>query len=210
MREIKLIHPEYIAFCEKCDTHIHINSGSVFCQQCYKTTPRDVQIELLNKIYKYINSKAYKSRANKKNFLLNKYKIYYEHIISITNEQNICIVRDINDNNKKRKRTKIGKDITNIETYLYYIKVNEYYKIGITSLDVKDRFKNDIRKGVNIKVLHIWSFNNRKDAYKREQQILTRYKDYIPFDTPLIAGNTELFYEDVLGYDTYGYLKPIF
>lgn len=90
----------------------------------------------------------------------------------------------------------------NKKTTLYYVKVNNLYKIGLTLSDVLTRFNTDIRKGVEIKIIKTWSFENGIEAYNAEQDILSEYINYqYKGDKILHGGNTELFTKDVLSID---------
>ncbi len=83
-------------------------------------------------------------------------------------------------------------------TTLYYIKVDNLFKIGLTRKSVEDRFKHDL-KNINIEIIETWHFDNGEDAYDKEQKILKAYVDYrYKGENILKSGNTELFTEDVL------------
>ncbi len=85
---------------------------------------------------------------------------------------------------------------------MYYLKINngECYKIGITNTSIEERFKSYELK--IIECLHIWAFDNGLDAFRKEQEILNKYKQY-KFDghVDLQNGHSELFKIDVLGID---------
>ena len=89
---------------------------------------------------------------------------------------------------------------------LYYLKIvykeKVYYKIGVTNKDIEHRFcPSDLQK---IEVLKVWKFEKGEDAYKKEQEILRKYRSYKYNGKEKILktrGNTELFVCDVLGLD---------
>ena len=87
---------------------------------------------------------------------------------------------------------------------LYYLKVNNHgqilYKIGITNLDVNQRYPSkDLKK---ITILLEQMFENGKSALRMEQKILNKYKVFKYIGEPVLKrGNTELFTEDVLNLD---------
>lgn len=95
------------------------------------------------------------------------------------------------------------------KTILYYIKVNDKYKIGITLFDrrystvesniIGKRFANDIKNNnVIIKILKTKVFNNGLEAYVTEQLILEKYKEYKNnSDMQWFGGYTELFEKDI-------------
>lgn len=90
-------------------------------------------------------------------------------------------------------------------TKLYYIKIlvdnKIYYKVGITNRpNWKRRFSRDLQKA-DIKLLYLEEFPDRKAAREKEKKILNLYADKVTKDKPLIAGNTEIFDEDVLNLD---------
>lgn len=86
---------------------------------------------------------------------------------------------------------------------LYYLKINggEAYKIGITNRTVELRFTFEELK--LIEVLKTWDYQNGKECYMQEQQILKQYKKHKYTGPPLLlSGNTELFTTDILGLDS--------
>lgn len=71
-----------------------------------------------------------------------------------------------------------GRLKTNFEKYknkpttLYYVKINEFYKIGLTQYGISKRFFNDLKQGVNIEIIKTWEFLDGIDAYYIEQKVL--------------------------------------
>lgn len=88
---------------------------------------------------------------------------------------------------------------------LYYIKIEAnnkiYYKIGVTSKSIEERFKVDFRRGTKITQLKSWHYNYGYMAYIRERFIIKKYRRYKTKDSPLFDGNSEVFDVDVLGAD---------
>lgn len=88
---------------------------------------------------------------------------------------------------------------------LYYLKVDEYYKIGITNNTVAKRFflPEDKEK---ITVLFEKHYERGQDARDQEKAILEEFADYRIHVPGLLrgGGNTELFTEDVLQLDKKG------
>lgn len=87
---------------------------------------------------------------------------------------------------------------------LYYLRIqddnNTYWKIGITNLSLKQRFRPKDRE--KITVLNTIYFQHGLTAYTCEQNILKLYKDYKVGNIDILhAGNTELFRKDVLQMD---------
>ena len=84
-------------------------------------------------------------------------------------------------------------------TILYYIEIEHknklYYKIGITSNTVKERFRKD---KLSYKVIKEEYFETGEPAYYKEQMILNSLIKYKYEGEPIIdnGGNTEIFIED--------------
>ena len=93
----------------------------------------------------------------------------------------------------------VGKPAT-----LYYIKIGNLFKIGITCSSVANRFRRELAAGLNIEVLRTIGFKEGTDAFKEEQRILKEFQTYkYKGDKVLISGgDTELFTRDVLNLDT--------
>jgi len=90
----------------------------------------------------------------------------------------------------------------NKPTTLYYVYFKELdlYKIGLTKQSVEKRFNIEIKRGYSIIILQTTLYENGLDAYKMEQYILERYKDFKYMGNKVLdAGNTELFTYDILG-----------
>lgn len=93
-----------------------------------------------------------------------------------------------------------------IETYrgrpttLYYIKVNDMYKIGLTMRSVKSRFSKKENSSL-IQEIKTWSFENGEEAYILEQKIISSYShlkyNYQKYGEILSSGNSELFTENI-------------
>lgn len=87
----------------------------------------------------------------------------------------------------------------NKKTTLYFIKVENVFKIGITLTNVNNRFKKDLRKGTNIEIINKWVFDDGSKAYQLEQKILKEFNNYQYFGTNiLISGNSELFTHNII------------
>ena len=88
-------------------------------------------------------------------------------------------------------------------TILYYLKIlfedQVLYKVGITNLTIKERFKSDMQY---IQILHQVHYKVGKDAYKEEQRILKEFKQFQYIGPDILkSGNTELFSMDIFGYN---------
>ena len=101
-----------------------------------------------------------------------------------------------------------GFDI-NKPAVVYYIRfdkdgISPVYKIGVTNVSAADRLMAmQVKPGVTPKILReIW-FERGKEALATEKAYHEEYYEQRYLGEPLLAnGNTELFYRDVLGYDT--------
>ena len=84
---------------------------------------------------------------------------------------------------------------------VYYIKIGDYYKVGITNLTVAERFK---RESHPIRILKEWYFDVGAKAKELESQILLEFSSKrVRENNYLVSGgNTELFSEDILQYDS--------
>lgn len=89
---------------------------------------------------------------------------------------------------------------------LYYVKVTTanktYYKIGITTQTLKQRFKHACEV---VDIIKIWKFDTAAEAMVKELEVLETYKEYqVSADEQVLVGNgrTECFYIDVLELDT--------
>lgn len=86
----------------------------------------------------------------------------------------------------------------NNETILYYVKIDGYYKVGLTQKSINHRFRED---NINIDIINFWKFSNGAIAYKIEQEILIKYSDfrydYKSRGKILKSGNSELLTIDI-------------
>lgn len=87
----------------------------------------------------------------------------------------------------------------NRKTILYYVKVNDLFKIGLTLKSTKSRFMSDVKNGVSVVEIKTWEYENGEDAYKKEQQILFENRKYRYYGEKVLnGGDSELFTKDVL------------
>ena len=85
-------------------------------------------------------------------------------------------------------------------TKLYYIKVDDMYKIGLTQTEVNKRYYKEINNGINIQPIREWVFTDGYEAYKLEQKVLRLFNhlQYTGKKVLINGGNTELFSSDIL------------
>lgn len=86
-----------------------------------------------------------------------------------------------------------------IPAILYYIKIGEYYKVGVTNRTVKQRFEEDSASKTII-ILDQKHFGKGSEALEAEQKILETYKEHrVNVKNYLNSkGNTELFSINIL------------
>ena len=100
---------------------------------------------------------------------------------------------------KKRKSTWGPSRYEGVPTLLYYIQVNGLYKIGITTHSVATRYKEELRSGIDIKVIFTVEYTNGAEAFKEEQRILRDYAEYRYYGAKVLlrGGDSELFTIDI-------------
>ena len=84
-----------------------------------------------------------------------------------------------------------------LHALLYYIKINNLYKIGITNNSINIRFSSQDRK--LFKGIFTWEMSG-EEAWKKEQEIIKTYKEFKYLGSPFLSsgGDTELFTKDIL------------
>ncbi len=102
----------------------------------------------------------------------------------------------------KCRKTKRSVDI-NSKHILYYVKSNNFYKIGITAKTVEERFSYEI-KNTDFKILKMFHYDDGNKARITEKLLLSLSKPEYKInkeDSPFKNGWTECFNCDILGYD---------
>ena len=118
-------------------------------------------------------------------------------------------------NGKKKRKFKRKLHKNKIELYkdrptvLYYVKINEFWKIGITLHEkyekiedsIISRFKLDINNGIKFEILKGKIYEDGSEAYLKEQKILFEFSEQqYNGDKFLIRhGETEMFTRDIFG-----------
>ena len=84
-------------------------------------------------------------------------------------------------------------------TTLYYLKIGEVYKIGITKKSVASRYVKELREGLQIEIVFTVEFENGAEAFKEEKRILKEFVMYKYIGVPVLSsgGNSELFTCDI-------------
>jgi hypothetical protein len=99
--------------------------------------------------------------------------------------------------NFKRVETSKYDTYKNVPTTLYYIKIDKFYKIGLTQSSLKRRFGN---KFDDITVIKTWHFDDGWEAFLLEQYVLKKTDKFMPKNKnlPINEGKTELRTIDVI------------
>lgn len=97
------------------------------------------------------------------------------------------------------------KFFENQKTTLYYIKINNLYKIGLTKRNIEKRFETETLIRRNVTIISLWEFKNGGIAYDLEVECLKATKEFA-IKTELLkkGGNSEIRKVDVLSI-----IKPI-
>lgn len=82
---------------------------------------------------------------------------------------------------------------------LYYIRINDAYKIGLTKTSVQKRYRTEIAAGFDIEVLHEIQYADGVEAFKEEKRILQKYAAYRYKGNKMLlsGGDSELFAIDI-------------
>lgn len=88
----------------------------------------------------------------------------------------------------------------NLPTMLYYIRIGELYKIGLTRKTVASSFYKELSEGYDIEVIFTILYANGAEAFKEEQRIKSLYREFrYKGEKVLInGGDSELFTMNVL------------
>lgn len=70
------------------------------------------------------------------------------------------------------------KDYKGKRTILYYIKIKDYYKIGITTSSIYERYKKDSKLGLEYSILKQWEFSDGEIAALIEKECLLKTLEY--------------------------------
>lgn len=100
-----------------------------------------------------------------------------------------------------------AKQYKDVPTYLYYIKIDNQYKIGVclklnhTDINkaLKQRYNVEFKRNVPIEVINSELFQDGNEAYSQEQLIINTNKSKLidKVDMRLCSGHTETFTEDI-------------
>jgi len=96
-----------------------------------------------------------------------------------------------------RKGSELFERYKNRSALLYYIKIEDVYKIGITVGSVHSRFSTELNKGINIDIIDTVTFDDGIEAYNKEQEILRLFQaDRITFENDYFR-STECFNKNI-------------
>ena len=83
----------------------------------------------------------------------------------------------------------------NKKTTLYFIRINDLYKVGLTRKSVASRYYKELQEGYTIEVLFTITYDNGTEAFKEEQRILKEYSQFRYKGGKMLinGGDSELF-----------------
>lgn len=117
--------------------------------------------------YKYDYSKLTYTKSNKRVTILCPTHGEFKQL-AVTHSQGSgcpkCVVSKFNR----------PKDFKGRRTILYYIKIKDYYKIGITTSSVYERYRTDVKLGLEYTILNQWEFSDGEVAALIEQECLIK------------------------------------
>lgn len=101
---------------------------------------------------------------------------------------------------KKRESTWGESRYDGSPAILYYLQIGGLFKIGITKNSVATRYKKELSRGVDIKVIFTIEYENGVEAFREEQRILKEYAMYRYYGDKifLYGGDSELFTVDIM------------
>ncbi len=159
------------------------------------------KISLISKPLKELNLKKKKIIEAINNYpSKNKYSGRYYYKYDIPSFKEIDDIFGSWDNAKKEANIILN----NTSGILYYVKIikdeKTYYKIGITSKTVEERFRSE--KNIQIITLKEKHYKNIKQARDEESLILSTFINYKAQEQILnYGGNSEIFNKDILNLD---------
>lgn len=189
--KVGIICPEHGLFYQNIREHAILGQGCPKCARNFKLNT-SMFIEKSNKIHnsKYIYDKVeYKRWDVKVDIICTLHGIFKQTPNSHLHGcgcPSCGVITSSKITNYNRYKNKM--------TTLYYIKINNMYKIGLTRTSVESRFKVEIQNGVNIKILKTIEFEDGWKAYIIEQAVLAEatYGKISKDSSPITAGWTEI------------------
>ena len=174
---VKIICKEHGEFEQNPSNHIHNKQGCMICGRNRTIVARSFTTEIFIKKAKELNGDRY-------DYSLVEYKNYTTKVKIICKEHGEftqtpsghlqgfhCKRCAINENNKMTA-VEMYKDKP---TTLYYIKMGNYYKLGLTRRSIHERFQCEKS---NYEIVDSWEFNDGIDAWKIEQSVLAETYEY--------------------------------
>ena len=191
-----------------CGNIWNVNPNTVLLgNKCKKCTIFDYNKELKNKQIDVIPLEEYKDSHTK---IKHKCICGNEWDITPNNVLNGVLCGCINNTNINKEKIYKGQ-----KTIIYYIKINNIYKIGITLFKEKYRTiernilnkrysgNNKLAKNNSINIIKTKVFDDGLDAIKLEKEIIDKYKDYKYLGKRFIiskyksGGESECFIKDI-------------
>lgn len=204
--------------CIHCDKEISINNYSRHIknhERILKETDNIINEYLIGKLSIRELSIKYKTHHKNISFILLENNIKLRtHSESIKLSHELYPEKFKHSEETKKKLSEIHKNnsygnmnyFRGRKTILYYIKLNDYHKIGITTRTVKERYRGLLLDSdTSFEILNEWVFKDGIQAAYIEQEILSNIKDEDRTDIKLLKnGNSEIFSKkyDKLIYET--------
>lgn len=193
--KVKIICPKHGVFEQVPGNHIHSKQGCILCRNEKHADNITYTIEnfqtLSNKIHdgKYdVLSKIRNDNITMLSLRCPEHGVFEQRASDhITNKAG-C-----------RKCNVSGFDV-NKPGMLYYLRIGDLFKIGITNLNVKKRFGRYVKDLKLIEIVKTWNYQSGQNAYDMERYIIKHFEKFKYRGDPVLigGGNTELFTKDIL------------
>jgi len=196
------MHTKWKLTCNKCgfyfeqlpSNNIHSKHGCPRCAKLGRVVPLEDLIERSKEIhgestfdYSGIEESKYTNTRSEWNLTCNK----CGYVFKQTANRNVSGKRGCARCARNRSKYWIYKDKP---TTLYYVKISDCYKIGLTQTSVKQRYSKELSENLDIKPIHEWYFEDGYCAYLIEQHVLELTAKYHvqKSKSPIKSGWTEI------------------
>jgi len=194
--------------CNKCDLYfeqlpsnnIHSKHGCPKCAKQDRLVPLVDMIERSKEIHGKTTFNYSKIKESNYKNILSTWKLTcnicgYEFEQTVT--RNVLEKRGCNKCARNRTKYQIYK---NKPTTLYYIKIDDCYKIGLTQTSIKQRYSKELTENLDIEPIQEWYFEDGYCAYLIEQRVLelTTKNRTTKSKSPIKSGWTEIRTVDIL------------
>lgn len=199
-KEVDIICPTHGVFSQIPFVHI---SGSG-CKNCGTIKQAQDRIKTTEQFIK----EAREVHGELFDYSLVDYKFAINHVDIICSIHGVFHQTPNSHINMKSGCTYCARERTNYDKYkdkkttLYYIKIDDVYKVGLTKTSLKNRFKKELEEGINVEVIKTIDFEDGWEAFQLEQQILkeTNHLRIKKKESPIEGGWTEVRKEDIIDF----------